>query len=382
MEGHVKHLYSFKAYLRLLCSYGLKNKEITHPLLCCPLSPSTCSTSFCLFRHPCKIKKTKQQSQTDVMFTCKPVIKTSIKASLRSFATQILISKLIVNINSPILGFVSPPMATKCQLHDNYRWKFAMLTTAAQSGIQQSPRQALSVRPHLREVVKVQDGHFRANRHPVDFIMETVQQEAEKFLSILLAVEGDVFTWFYWCARLQVDFKKKVENSLAANEFWSTPLDLVPEFRGTDGLIVCRGPQALSQLCKLWGRQIAEIRPPSQLGREITRLKICKNNSSYLRWEQCLTCSCCWGLWCGRFSDSNLSALKCYSDTGGWSSWSTANHIKQRGPVIIKVKTKQSYLHLKDKTWHLQCYPGSSNPPGPEDSCSAQQKKRKERCQH
>lgn len=144
MEGHVKHLYSFKAYLRLLCSYGVKNKEITHPLLCCPLSPSTCSTSFCLFRHPCKIKKnkTKQQSQTDVMFTCKPVIKTSIKASLRSFATQILISKLIVNINSPILGFVSPPMATKCQLHDNYRWKLAMLTTAAQSGIQQSPRQA------------------------------------------------------------------------------------------------------------------------------------------------------------------------------------------------------------------------------------------------
>lgn len=170
---------------------------------------------------------------------------------------------------------------------------------------------------------------------------------------------------------------KKAENSLAANEFWSTPLDLVPEFRGTDGLIVCRGPQALSQLCKLWGRQIAEIRPPSQLGRELTRFKICKNNSSYLRWEQCLTCSCCWGLWCGRFSDSNLSALKCYSDTGGWSSWSTANHIKQRGPVIIKVKTKQSYLHLKDKTWHLQCYPGSSNPPGPEDSCSAHRKKEK-----
>lgn len=53
---------------------------------------------------------------------------------------------------------------------------------------------ALSVRPHLREVVKVQDGHFRADRHPVDFIMETVQQEAEKFLSILLAVEGDIFT--------------------------------------------------------------------------------------------------------------------------------------------------------------------------------------------
>lgn len=69
-----------------------------------------------------------------------------------------------------------------------------MLTTAARSEIQQPPRQALSVRPHLREVVKVQDGHFRADRHTVDFIMETVQQEAEKFLSILLAVEGDIFT--------------------------------------------------------------------------------------------------------------------------------------------------------------------------------------------
>lgn len=50
-----------------------------------------------------------------------------------------------------------------------------MLTTAAQSGMQLSRRQVMSVRPHLREVVKVQDGHFRADRHPVDFVMETVQ---------------------------------------------------------------------------------------------------------------------------------------------------------------------------------------------------------------
>lgn len=78
---------------------------------------------------------------------------------------------------------------------------------------------ALSVRPHLREVVKVQDGHFRADRHPVDFIMETVQQEAEKFLSILLAVEGDIFTWFYWCARLQVDFKRRRKTHLQPTNF-------------------------------------------------------------------------------------------------------------------------------------------------------------------
>lgn len=39
---------------------------------------------------------------------------------------------------------------------------------------------------------------------------------------------------------------------LAADEFGSILLDLAPEIWGTDGLVVHRRPQALSQLCKLW----------------------------------------------------------------------------------------------------------------------------------
>jgi len=42
---------------------------------------------------------------------------------------------------------------------------------------------------------------------------------------------------------------------LAAHKFGSESLDLSPEVRGTDGLVVHRGPQALGQLRKLWRRR-------------------------------------------------------------------------------------------------------------------------------
>lgn len=42
---------------------------------------------------------------------------------------------------------------------------------------------------------------------------------------------------------------------LAADEFGSVSLDLVPEVGGADGLVVHRRPQALSQLRKLWDRR-------------------------------------------------------------------------------------------------------------------------------
>lgn len=100
-------------------------------------------------------------------------------------------------------------------------------------------------------MVKVLDEHLGADSHSVHLIMEAFQKAAQKLLGVLLTETTGKFALLAENIDSASTGLERGGNLLAAHEFGSVNLNLAPEIRGTDGLVVDRSPQGLCQLCKL-----------------------------------------------------------------------------------------------------------------------------------